>query len=69
MLLRGFVELTQPSDRRLSVTVQLPPTEPDQARERAKAYLGRCFDKKAIVVEWADAGNFAAELHRRWHGR
>jgi hypothetical protein len=66
VLFRGFVELTQPSDRRLSVTVQLPPERSTQQRERAMQYLGRYFDKKEIVVSWGDAGEFMAELQRRW---
>jgi hypothetical protein len=66
VLFRGFVELTQPSDRRLSVTVQLPPVRSPQQRERAMQYLGRYFDKKEIVVSWGDAGDFMAELRRRW---
>lgn len=66
VLFRGFVELTQPSDRRLSVTVQLPPTQSPELRERAMQYLGRYFDKKEIVVFWGDAQQFLAELRRRW---
>ena len=66
VLFRGFVELTQPSDRRLSVTVQLPPTRSPELRDRAMQYLGRYFDKKEIVVFWGDAHEFMAELGRRW---
>jgi hypothetical protein len=66
VLFRGFVELTQPSDRRLSVTVQLPPTRSPEAREAAMQYLARYFDKKEIVVYWGDAREFVAELGRRW---
>jgi hypothetical protein len=66
VLFRGFVELTQPSDRRLSVTVQLPPTQSPELRERAMSYLGRYFDKKEIVVYWGDALEFMAELRARW---
>jgi hypothetical protein len=66
VLFRGFVELTQPSDRRLSVTVQLPPTQSPELGERAMSYLGRYFDKKEIVVYWGSAHEFMAELRRRW---
>ena len=66
VLFRGFVELTQPSDRRLSVTVQLPPTRSPELRDRAMQYLSRYFDKKEIVVFWGDAHEFMAELGRRW---
>src|SRR5205807_1593444 len=45
VLFRGFVELTQASDRRLSVTVQLPPVQSAEMRDRAMQYLGRYFDK------------------------
>jgi SIR2-like protein len=66
VLFRGFVELTQPSDRRLSVTVQLPPSQSPEMRERAMQYLSRYFDKKEIVVYWGSAEEFMAELGRRW---
>lgn len=70
VLFRGFVELTQPSDRRLSVTVQLPPTLSPEAQEQAKQYLRRYFGKKEIVVYWGTARDFALELEQRWreHG-
>jgi len=66
VLFRGFVELTQPSDRRLSVTVQLPPAMSADAQERATAYLSRYFGKKEIVVYWGTAREFVAELNERW---
>ena len=66
VLFRGLVELTLPSDRRLSVTVQLPPTQAPGLREQAMQYLSRYFDKKEIIVYWGDAADFAAELGRRW---
>jgi hypothetical protein len=66
VLFRGFVELTQSSDRRLSVTVQLPPAQSTEFRDRAMQYLSRYFDKKEIVVYWGDALEFMAELRRRW---
>jgi hypothetical protein len=66
VLFRGFVELTQPSDRRLSVTVQLPPDLSPDAVERAKEYLGRYFGRKEIIVYWGTAREFAAELLGRW---
>jgi len=66
VLFRGFVELTQASDRRLSVTVQLPPTQSQELRERAMQYLARYFDKKEIVVYWGSAQEFMAELRHRW---
>jgi hypothetical protein len=66
VLFRGFVELTQPSDRRLSVTVQLPPTRSPDLAERAMTYLSRYFDKKEIVVYWGSAQDFMTELQKRW---
>jgi hypothetical protein len=66
VLFRGFVELTQASDRRLSVTVQLPPTQSPELRERSMQYLSRYFDKKEIVVYWGTAQDFVSELTRRW---
>lgn len=67
VLFRGFVELTQSSDRRLSVTVQLPPTLSQELRDRATEYLSRYFDKKEIVVYWGTAQDFMGELWRRWN--
>ena len=58
--------MTQPSDRRLSVTVQLPPSQSPELQERATQYLSRYFDKKEIVVYWGSAQEFMAELRRRW---
>jgi len=66
VLFRGFVELIQPSDRRLSLTVQLPPPPTPDAEDRAREYLWRYFDKKDIVVYWGSAREFAAELGERW---
>lgn len=67
VLFRGFVELTQASDRRLSVTVQLPPPMTAEAQDRATAYLNRYFGKKEIVVYWGTAREFVAELDEKWH--
>jgi SIR2-like protein len=66
VLFRGFVELTQPSDRRLSVTVQLPPAPNEARREQAMQYLRRYFDKKEMVVYWGEARNFMDDLRRHW---
>jgi hypothetical protein len=66
VLFRGFVELTQPSDRRLSVTVQLPPMPDAAHRDQAARYLSRYFAKKEMLVYWGDARAFMADLHDRW---
>jgi len=69
VLFRGFVELTQSSDRRLSVTVQLPPQSSSELQERAIEYLTRYFDRKEIVVYWGDVRDFLTELRSRWQQR
>jgi hypothetical protein len=66
VLFRGFVELTQPSDRRLSVTVQLPPTPSQEHREQAMEYLGHYFRKKEMVVYWGEARDFVKDLSYHW---
>jgi hypothetical protein len=66
VLFRGFVELTQPSDRRLSVTVQLPPDLTPTAVEHAKEYLRRYFGRKEIIVYWGTARDFTADILKRW---
>jgi hypothetical protein len=68
VLFRGFVELTQPSDRRLSVTVQLPPQPTVERREQAMRYLHRYFDKKDMVVYWGSATDFVDDLRGHWTG-
>lgn len=69
VLFRGFVELTEPAGRRLSVTVQLHPETSEELRVRAIEYLNRYFDKKDIVVYWGDVRDFMTELSRRWKER
>jgi hypothetical protein len=68
VLFRGVVQSTDPSLRRVSVTVQLPPRasadQPDQ--ERVQAYLDEYYRGMQIRVFWGTAREFAAELREHW---
>ncbi len=57
---RGLVTSGEPSLRRLSVTVQLRPSE------EAEKYLDEYFGAMHVRVYWGTATEFAAELHERW---
>jgi hypothetical protein len=63
VLHRGLVMAGEQSLRRLSVTVQLRPT--DAARE----YLDKYFGSMKVRVYWGTADEFVAELSRRWSER
>jgi hypothetical protein len=63
VLHRGLVMAGEQSLRRLSVTVQLRPT--DAARE----YLDKYFGSMKVRVYWGTATEFVAELARRWNER
>jgi SIR2-like domain len=58
---RGLVMAGEQSLRRLSVTVQLPRTDP------AQQYLDRYFGAMKVRVYWGSAGDFMLELRERWH--
>lgn len=60
VLHRGLVMTSEQSLRRLSVAVQLPPSE------NARAYLSSYFGAMSVLVYWGTARDFAAELHERW---
>jgi hypothetical protein len=68
VLFRGVVQSTDPSLRRVSVTVQLPPKvsadQPDQGR--VQEYLDEYYRGMQIRVFWGTAREFAAELRERW---
>ena len=64
VLYRGLVELTDPSGRYGSVTVQLPPAS-EVAAPQAEQYLDSYFRKKQVSVYWGDAQSFTVELRRR----
>jgi SIR2-like domain len=62
VLHRGLVATSHPGLRRLSIAVQLPPTD----TETARTYLSRYFGAMSVLVYWGEASRFAAELHARW---
>jgi SIR2-like domain len=61
VLHRGLVMAGEPSLRRLSVTVQLRPADPE------REYLEKYFGAMNVRVYWGTAVEFTAELRRRWH--
>jgi hypothetical protein len=69
VLFRGLVMSTEPSLRRISVTVQLPPVPtdaPESTQQQVQKYLDEYFNRIDIRVYWGTATEFAAELRRRW---
>ncbi|HEY1365507.1 MAG TPA: SIR2 family protein [Gaiellaceae bacterium] len=60
---RGLVMAGEPSLRRLSVTVQLPPAEVNGAG--ARDYLNKYFGTMNVRVHWGTASEFLLELHGR----
>jgi hypothetical protein len=68
VLYRGLVSATEKSLRRISVTVQLPPTSggsQDKA-DSIENYLSQYFGKTDMKVAWCTAREFCAELRQRW---
>ena len=61
VLFRGLITSTEPSLRRISVTVQLPP-----ASTEVQKYMDKYFNRIDLRVYWGTAREFAAELRRRW---
>ncbi len=57
---RGLVMAAEQSLRRLSITVQLKPSE------QAQDYLDKYFSAMSLRVYWGTAQEFMAELHERW---
>lgn len=70
VLFRGLVTSVEPSLRRISLTVQLPPSAPGDGaasgHEEIQAYLHKYFDQIDIRVYWGSAQEFVAELRSRW---
>lgn len=68
VLFRGLITSTEETLRRISVTVQLPPSTDtlDSAQYTAKQYLEDYFDNLHMRVYWGTAREFAAELRDRW---
>jgi hypothetical protein len=61
VLFRGLVTSTEPSLRRISVTVQLP-----AASTEVQKYMDKYFNRIDVRVYWGTAREFAAELRQRW---
>jgi len=57
---RGLVMAAEQSLRRLSLTVQLRPSE------EAQDYLDKYFSAMSLRVYWGTAQDFMAELYERW---
>ena len=68
VLFRGVVDSTDPSLRRISVTVQLPPATgmSPSTQGRVQKYLNEYYERMDIRVIWRTAREFAAELRQRW---
>jgi hypothetical protein len=60
---RGLVMAGEASLRRLSVTVQLRPGDPE------RDYLEKYFGAMNVRVYWGNANDFVAELRSRWAER
>jgi hypothetical protein len=67
VLFRGLVMSTERSLRRISITVQLPPTTDAQTsiQQRMQKYLDDYFSRIDMRVYWGTAREFAAELRQR----
>jgi hypothetical protein len=65
VLHRGLVGPTSSAQRRVSVTVQLDPKDPDRAGA-ARDYLDKYFGDMNLQVYWGTAEAFVEELGRRW---
>jgi len=68
MIFRGLVSTTEPSLRRINVTVQLPPSTDasKDIQDLEKHYLNSYFEKMDVKVYWGTAREFAGELRSRW---
>jgi hypothetical protein len=60
VLHRGLVVRSDPSLRRISVTVQLHQTK------EAEEYLDKYFKRMEVSVYWGDAKSFAEDLREHW---
>lgn len=69
VLFRGLVTATEPSLRRISVTVQLPPVPQDASKDvqaEVQGYLDEYFGQIDMRVYWGTAREFMTELRTRW---
>jgi hypothetical protein len=64
VLHRGIVAAIAPSRRRLSITVQVPPS--DESSEAVQQYLDSYFHNMNVRVFWGTAEEFAADLRGHW---
>ncbi len=61
VLFRGLITSTEPTLRRISVTVQLAP-----ASTEMQEYMDKYFNRIDVRVYWGTAREFSAELQKRW---
>ena len=70
VLFRGLVTQVPPGQRRISVTIQLPPIPdenmPEPQRSEIETYLSKYFEQDDIRVYWGTAQEFMTELRTRW---
>jgi hypothetical protein len=70
VLFRGLINATEPSLRRISVTIQRPPHAggTDSNEDHIREYLDEYFGRISIKVYWGTAREFASELRQRYEG-
>jgi hypothetical protein len=67
VIYRGLVQSMDGSQRTLGVTVQVtPPDDSVGDPQLAQDFMDKYFEKMNMSVYWGTAGDFAAELRRRW---
>jgi hypothetical protein len=66
VLFRGLVMAMEQSQRRISITVQLPPGSNKSSQKQVQKYLDDYFGKYEMKVYWGTANKFAKELRSRW---
>ena len=68
VIFRSLITSTEPSLRRISVTVQLPPSTgaTKDIADLERQYLRNYFEKIDVKVFWGTAREFAQQLKARW---
>ncbi|SRR6266487_3254088 len=66
VIYRGLIMSMARSQRRVSITVQLPPSSKSSSQEQVQGYLDDYFEKDEMRVYWGTAREFAQELRTRW---
>lgn len=70
VIFRGVINSVEQSQKRISLTVQVPPTSPEDGTQSTKSevqtYLSKYFDQIDIRVYWGTAQDFMSELRVRW---